>query len=72
MFGSSHREGPWPECKGRDGDVCCQLIEGYANDILGNCAVIPENSMVTEDFRTDRVRVFVDVDNLVTGIPNRG
>jgi hypothetical protein len=71
-FGSSHKEGPWPACKGMDGDACCALIEGYANDIRGRCFIIPEHSPVTMDFSPTRVRVFVDNDNIVTIIPNRG
>lgn len=71
-FSSSHKEGPWPACKGMDGAACCALIEGYAVDIRGQCLIIPENSFVTMDFRSTRVRVFVDNDNVVTSIPSRG
>ncbi|KAI2499914.1 hypothetical protein MHU86_14584 [Fragilaria crotonensis] len=71
-FSSSHKEGPWPACKGMDGAACCELIEGYAVDIRGQCFIIPENSPVTMDFRSTRVRVFVDNDNVVTSIPSRG
>jgi hypothetical protein len=71
-FGSSHKEGPWPECRGIDGDACCKLIESYATDVQGNCHVISEGSAVTMDFRTDRVRVVVDDQNIVVQIPNRG
>jgi Potato inhibitor I family len=71
-FGSSHKEGPWPECRGMDGDACCKLIESYATDVQGHCHVISEGSAVTMDFRTDRVRVVVDDQNIVVQIPNRG
>ena len=45
---------------------------------LTNCVVvvqamcIPEGSMVTMDFRTDRVRVFVDGQGKVAQAPHRG
>ena len=34
--------------------------------------LVPEGSAVTADFRTDRVRIFVDSKNLVVGIPQIG
>jgi hypothetical protein len=64
--------GPWPECLGMIGDVCCKLIEGLAPDVIGNCFVIPEGTFVTMDFRQNRVRVFVNNVNMVTQIPRRG
>lgn len=72
MIGMSQRQGPWPKCLEMDGDSCCQYIEGYAKDVRGYCLVINENDMVTEDFVSTRVRVFVDDDNVVTKIPDRG
>ena len=69
---STNREGPWPQCVGMSGDDCKHVIETYAEDVRGNVFIIPEDSMVTMDFRTDRVRIFVDGDNVVTQIPGRG
>ena len=54
------------------GDDCKHVIETYAEDVRGNVFIISEDSMVTMDFRTDRVRIFVDGDNVVTQIPGRG
>jgi hypothetical protein len=68
----SKREGPWPECVGLSGEACRTLIEATASDIRGNVSIIPEDYMVTMDFHTDRVRIFVDADGLVVGIPHRG
>lgn len=66
------KEGPWPKCVGMDGTECCNLVEGEAKQTRGNCIVLSENSPVTMDFMTTRVRVFVDEDNVVTKIPHLG
>jgi hypothetical protein len=67
------REGPWPECVGQTGAECKTLIEATgSSDLKGNVQIIPEDYMVTMDFRTDRVRIFVDGDGLVVKIPHRG
>lgn len=69
----SKREGPWPECVGKSGEECKTLIEATgSSDLRGNIQIIPEDFMVTMDFRTDRVRIFVDGDGLVVKIPHRG
>eukprot|EP00546_Thalassionema_frauenfeldii_P012299 CAMPEP_0178924690 /NCGR_PEP_ID=MMETSP0786-20121207/17468_1 /TAXON_ID=186022 /ORGANISM="Thalassionema frauenfeldii, Strain CCMP 1798" /LENGTH=189 /DNA_ID=CAMNT_0020599431 /DNA_START=31 /DNA_END=600 /DNA_ORIENTATION=+ len=64
-------DGPWPECRGIDGDDCCNLVIHTCNPTL-ECYVIPEGSAVTMDYREDRVRVFVNGQNKVQGEPNRG
>ena len=66
------REGPWPECLGLGGTDCQRLIETYAEDVRGNVFIVPMDSFVTMDFRTDRVRIFVDESAIVTKIPKRG
>ncbi len=69
----SKREGPWPECVGKTGEECKTLIEATgSDDFKANVHIIPEDFMVTMDFRTDRVRIFVDGDGLVVKIPHRG
>jgi hypothetical protein len=69
----SKREGPWPECVGKTGEECKTLIEATgSSDLKGNVQIIPADFMVTMDFRTDRVRIFVDEDGLVVEIPHRG
>lgn len=37
-----------------------------------NVQILPEGSMVTKDYRTDRVRVFVDEENRVASVPRVG
>jgi hypothetical protein len=68
----SKREGPWPECVGLTGAECKILIEASGSDLRGHVQIIPEDMMVTMDFRTDRVRIFVDADGIVAKIPHRG
>jgi hypothetical protein len=69
----SKREGPWPECVGKTGAECKTLIEATgSSDLKGNVQIIPEDFMVSMDFRTDRVRIFVDGDGIVDKIPHRG
>lgn len=66
-------EGPWPECVGISGTDCKTLIESYADDLTADhIFIVPNDAMMTMDFRTDRVRILVDDNGLVTKIPNRG
>jgi Potato inhibitor I family len=65
-------QGPWPECVGKTGQECVTLIEELAPDVKGNVFIIPYGSMVTMDFRTNRVRVFVDEQGVVVKAPSRG
>lgn len=69
---SINREGPWPQCVGMDADECKRMIQTYASDVRGNVVILSEDAAVTMDFRTDRVRIFVDEKNVVTHIPGRG
>ena len=71
--GSSHNEqGPWPECLGRTGNECKNIIESMAPDVKGRIFIMPPNSMMTMDYRTDRVRVFVNEAGVVEKVPQRG
>jgi Potato inhibitor I family len=65
-------QGPWPECVGKTGQECVALIEEQAPDVKGNVFVIPYGSMVTMDYRSNRVRVFVDEQGVVVKPPSRG
>jgi hypothetical protein len=68
----SQRQGPWPECLGKSGQDCLNLIETFAEDLKGHIQIIPYDSMVTMGFNPDRVRVFVDEDGVVQTTPSRG
>jgi hypothetical protein len=71
MIRMSQYGGPWPKCLGIDCEECLNYIESYAED-LGLVVIIPPNTTLTDDFRKDRVRIFVDDDCIVTAIPDRG
>ncbi|CAF0958774.1 unnamed protein product [Rotaria sordida] len=60
----------WPEMLGKDGTLAVQYIKMKSN--LTNVFTVPENSFITMDYRTDRVRVFVDNNNIVTKVPRVG
>ena len=72
MIRMSQFEGPWPKCLGMAGQDCADYIDSYAQDLHGRIYIISSGTPVTEDFRTDRVRIYVDEDGIVTTIPNRG
>lgn len=65
-------QGPWPECVGKTGQECVALIEEQAPDVKGNVLIVPHGSIVTMDYRTNRVRVFVDEQGVVVKPPSRG
>lgn len=60
----------WPECKDKSGEECKQLI--LADDASFNVQIIPFDAMVTMDYRTDRVRVRVSPNGMVTSTPRVG
>lgn len=77
----------WPELVGRNGTDAVQYIKEktgkyiflidrrrFLISCLGftNVVIIPDGSMVTMDFRMDRVRVFVDKDGIVVRTPRTG
>lgn len=76
MIGGSsmnNRNGPWPECVGMTGDDCASMIRSVASDLSpSNVVVMNVNSMMTMDYRTDRVRIMVDDDGKVVRSPSRG
>lgn len=60
----------WPELEGTDAENARSVI---TNDHYGaNVVVLPQGSPITRDFRLDRVRVFVDGNNKVVGVPRCG
>ena len=60
-------DGPWESCLQKDAMICMDHIK-LLNDKL-NVVILPAGSVVTMDFRTDRVRVFVDENNVVKMTP---
>ena len=60
-------DGPWESCLQKDAMICIDHIK-LLNDKL-NVVILPYRSVVTMDFRTDRVRIFVDENNAVKMTP---
>ena len=62
----------WPELVGKPGEEAKQVILATGGPGIVSVDIIPEDYMVTMDFRTDRVRVFVDASGLVARPPRVG
>ena len=62
--------GPWGSCVDKDAIICMDHIK-LLNESL-NVVILPYGSIVTMDFRTDRVRIFVDEENKVKITPRIG
>ena len=60
----------WPELTGKTGEEAKATIESEAEGVTAN--IIPQDAMVTMDYRTDRVWVRVDDNSKVVGIPQIG
>jgi hypothetical protein len=60
----------WADLVGKAGEDARKEILRSAPHL--KVAIVPHGSMVTMDFRTDRVRIFVDADGLVVVNPNLG
>jgi predicted phosphoribosyltransferase len=61
----------WPELTGQDAAAAAETIKSE-NPSITSTPIVPENSMVTMDYRTDRVRIFVNADQKVAGTPHIG
>ena len=60
----------WPDQMGQPAEDAKAFIE--TKEPCLTVILVPEGSPVTLDFRTDRVRIFFDTNNLVVGIPQIG
>lgn len=61
----------WPELVGRTADEAVAVIR-RTNPAVVQVLVVADGSMVTMDFREDRVRVFTDAHDHVTRVPRIG
>jgi len=66
------KDGPWPECVGETGDWCMDHIVSLDPDLEEHVFVLPEGSIVTMDYTTERVRIYVDEEGIVVSVPDRG
>ena len=63
--------GPWQECLNSDEDCCVDNLKSVGPDL--NINVVPQGSIVTADHRSDRVRIWYNIDsNLVVRAPRIG
>mmetsp|Transcript_27282 Transcript_27282/g.38371 ORF Transcript_27282/g.38371 Transcript_27282/m.38371 type:complete len:84 (+) Transcript_27282:24-275(+) len=69
---TSRRGGPWPECVGESVEDCIQLIKESNLRKQRDIEIIYSNSKVKSDFQPNRVRIYVDDDELVEKIPKLG
>ena len=60
----------WPELVGMDGEAAKSQLESSVEP--KQVFIVKENSMVTMDYRTDRIRVFVDGNGKVARPPMVG
>mmetsp|Transcript_22323 Transcript_22323/g.40278 ORF Transcript_22323/g.40278 Transcript_22323/m.40278 type:complete len:113 (+) Transcript_22323:99-437(+) len=66
-------QGPWPSCYGTPGDECKEHILDIATDLLDeNVNLYPPGTPMTMDYLTNRVRILVDKDGIVSVTPGRG
>jgi hypothetical protein len=74
MIAMSRQQGPWPKCVGMNADICVEYIESSTSDSRDSLdlVIVPRGTRLTRDFRKDRVRIFVDDENVVASIPGRG
>jgi hypothetical protein len=68
---SANAKRSWPELVGLSGESAKPRILSDRPDIQ-KVQIIPYGSMVTADYRLDRVRIYVDQQGKVTQPPNIG
>ncbi|KAI5649400.1 hypothetical protein M9H77_35405 [Catharanthus roseus] len=60
----------WPELLGTNGEKAIAIIQSQNPAVIA--VLVPEDSDVTGDFRCDRVRVYVNKNNVITRVPSIG
>ena len=61
----------WPELVGKTATEAKAMIEQETNHKV-TVHIVPQNSMVTMDYRLDRVRIFEEADHTVASPPMIG
>ncbi|CAI5496168.1 unnamed protein product [Closterium sp. Naga37s-1] len=59
----------WPEVLGMTGEAAQAYIQASVPQCNWDTVIIPFGAMVTADYRTDRIRIFVDPEGIVRSIP---
>ncbi|KAL6189513.1 hypothetical protein ACLB2K_040901 [Fragaria x ananassa] len=60
----------WPGLLGSQGEVAKATIESENASV--KAVIVLEGTSVTDDFRLDRVRVWVNAEGVVTSVPKIG
>ena len=68
---NNNNKSSWPELVGQPSASAMEVIQ-KENPTIAHVDIIPDGSMVTMDYRTDRVRVFVAPDNTIAQAPHMG
>lgn len=59
----------WPELFGRKGDERAITIIQMENHMVTAVFLVPEGSAVTDDFRCNRVRLWINHQNIIVRVP---
>lgn len=59
----------WPELVGKTGEEAKEVVVATGGPGIKSVDILPEDSVYTSDFRTDRVRIFVDASGKVAKPP---
>lgn len=70
FFGIFGAKSNWPKVVGKSGEEAKNII--LKDDPSIDVRFIPQGSIVTTDYRTNRVRVYVDANGIVVQTPKRG
>lgn len=70
----SKHQGPWSECLFMTTNDCINYIQMCTSDLQSphNIQIIRPGDAVTSELDPKRVRIFIDENNTVTEIPERG
>ncbi|EXB55549.1 Glu S.griseus protease inhibitor [Morus notabilis] len=68
MASNSQGKNSWPELVGMNSDVAEKKIKSE-NPSVTSVNIVPEGSFVTMEIRSDRARVWVNENGIVTRVP---
>ena len=68
----SSNKAEWPELVGKIGDTARTIIREEGGRALTQVAIFTPDMMGTCDYRTDRVRIYVDENGVVNQVPRVG
>jgi Potato inhibitor I family len=70
--GMALRHGPWPGCLGLESAECTDIISSYVPNVEIEIVTPDMINQITDDFKPNRVRVYVDENDVVQTIPVKG